>query len=115
MQDGQCKSGYDKKAFLKETKYVESQIYPMYRRRSPADGGATYTTRTGRVIDNRSVVPHSPYLAKKYKCHLNVEVCFSVASVKYLYKYVCACRRIPTRAPSPSPRLSPQSFDALIH
>ena len=24
----------------------------------------------------------------KYECHLNVEVCFSVESVKYLYKYV---------------------------
>ena len=88
MVDGQCKAGYDKKTFLAATTYQESQIYPMYRRRAPEDGGATYTTRTGRVIDNRSVVPHSPYLVKKYKCHLNVEVCFSVASVKYLYKYV---------------------------
>ena len=86
MEDGQCKAGYDKKAFVSETTYLETQIYPIYRRRSPDDGGATYTTSNGRVIDNRRVVPHSPYLVKKYQCHINVEVCFSVASVKYLYK-----------------------------
>ena len=43
----------------------------------------------GRTIDNRWIVPHSPYLLLKYECHLNVaEVCASVESVKYLYKYV---------------------------
>ena len=84
MVDGQCKSGYDKMAFVAETTFTDQQIYPKYRRRSWEDGGATYVMRNGRVVDNRSVVPHSPYLALKYDCHLNVEVCFSVGSIKYL-------------------------------
>ena len=32
--------------------------------------------------------PYSPYLLLRYGCHLNVEICVSVESVKYLYKYV---------------------------
>ena len=44
----------------------------------------------GRVLDNRWVVPYSPYLLLKYGSHINVEVCVSVESVKYLYK--CAAR-----------------------
>jgi len=34
------------------------------------------------------VVPYNPYLLRKYQCHINVEVCNTVAAVKYLYKYV---------------------------
>jgi hypothetical protein len=62
--------------------------FPIYKRR---DNGRTVTKRTtaGDVqVDNRFVVPYNPYLIKKYCCHINVEVCCSVKSVKYLYKYV---------------------------
>ena len=31
---------------------------------------------------------HSPYLLQKYHCHINVEACVSIKSVKYLYKYL---------------------------
>jgi hypothetical protein len=34
------------------------------------------------------VVPYNPYLSLLFNCHINVEVCTSVAAVKYLYKYV---------------------------
>jgi len=34
------------------------------------------------------VVPYNPYLSLLFNCHINVEVCTSVAVVKYLYKYV---------------------------
>ena len=34
------------------------------------------------------MVPYNPYLMLKYNCHINVEICSSVKSVKYLYKYV---------------------------
>ena len=53
----------------------------------PAQGGAT-ASHKGRVIDNRWIVPYSPYLLLKYQCHINVECCLSVRGVKYLYKYV---------------------------
>ncbi len=34
------------------------------------------------------MVPYNPYLSLFFNCHINVEVCTSVAAVKYLYKYV---------------------------
>jgi len=34
------------------------------------------------------VVPYNPYLSLLFNCHINMEVCTSVAIVKYLYKYV---------------------------
>ena len=39
-------------------------------------------------LDKRSVVPYNPYLSKKYNAHINVEICSSIRSCKYLYKYV---------------------------
>jgi hypothetical protein len=34
------------------------------------------------------VVPYNPYLSLFFNCHINVEVCTSIAAVKYFYKYV---------------------------
>jgi hypothetical protein len=31
---------------------------------------------------------YNPYLTMRYQCHINVEVCSSITTVKYLYKYV---------------------------
>ncbi len=38
--------------------------------------------------ENRWVVPHNPYLSRRYNAHINVEYCYSVASVKYIHKYI---------------------------
>ncbi|GBO36556.1 hypothetical protein AVEN_17828-1 [Araneus ventricosus] len=57
--------------------------YPIYRIR------ATEPVQVGKYsIDNRWVVPYNPWLLKKLNAHINVEVCASVKSVKYLSKYV---------------------------
>jgi len=34
------------------------------------------------------VVPYNPALLMRYNCHINVEICCSIKSVKYLYKYI---------------------------
>ncbi len=41
-----------------------------------------------KKTENNWVVPYNPYLLLKYNCHINVEHCASVKSVKYIYKYV---------------------------
>ncbi|XP_072087869.1 uncharacterized protein [Arachis hypogaea] len=46
------------------------------------------------TIDNRWVVPYNPWLLLKYDCHINVEICSSIKSIKYLYKY---CYKGPDR------------------
>jgi hypothetical protein len=40
------------------------------------------------VRDNRWVVPYNPFLLRKYRSYINVEVCATVQAVKYIYKYV---------------------------
>lgn len=40
------------------------------------------------TIDNRWIVPYCSFLSRKYCCHINLEHCASIKSVKYLYKYV---------------------------
>ena len=80
MENGECRHKFPKD-FNAETRFDDSKIYLQYRRRSPEQGGATYEHR-GRVIDNRWITPYSPYLLLTYECHLNVEVCVSVESVK---------------------------------
>jgi hypothetical protein len=39
-------------------------------------------------IDNRWVILYSPYLTIKYYMYINIKVCASVKSVKYIYKYI---------------------------
>jgi len=85
-----CHKGYPRD-FLEETTVPENG-YPLYRRRNtgrsfmiPVPGsGGTLTA----MIDNRRVVPYSPYLSLRYNAHINVEVCGSVQAVKYIHKYI---------------------------
>ena len=76
---------------FQEHTVINANGYPLYRRRSPENGGNTHNTSVkGQdfTIDNRWVVPYSPLLSLKYNAHLNVEVVNSVKAVKYLYKYI---------------------------
>eukprot|EP00966_Prymnesium_polylepis_P171586 3967088-Prymnesium_polylepis.1 len=84
--EGCCSKGFPKK-FCEETAWSEMEIYPEYRRRPPSPDAPPVEHR-GRTLDNRWVVPYNPYLLLKFGAHINVEVCISVESVKYLYKYV---------------------------
>jgi hypothetical protein len=33
-------------------------------------------------------VPYNPYLIRRYKAHINVEICITVQAIKYIHKYV---------------------------
>ena len=83
MQDGVCTKKYPKQ-FQEETAWCEGGD-PNYRRRESASGAKIM--HSDGIRDNRWVVPHNPLLLKKFKCHLNVEICTSIKAVKYLYKY----------------------------
>lgn len=68
---------------------VNAESHPTYRRRSPSNGGRRYQANPNMFIfDNRWTVSYSPFLSMTYDCHINVEVVFTVQSVKYLYKYL---------------------------
>jgi hypothetical protein len=88
MRNGRCSKHY-RKAFCEETQ-LESNGYSVYRRR---DNGRVFlkAMRGGRpdaVMDNRDVVPYNRALLLKYRCHINIEFCASVQTLKYLYKYI---------------------------
>ncbi|UYV82161.1 EPM2AIP1 [Cordylochernes scorpioides] len=80
--DGKCTKVFPK-SFLQLTE-ANNNGYPRYRRR---DDGQTLVVGTHQV-DNRWVVPYNPYLLVRFTAHINVEVCASVKSFKYLFKYV---------------------------
>ncbi|KAI5447791.1 hypothetical protein KIW84_015297 [Lathyrus oleraceus] len=82
MKDGHCKKRYPKQ-FLDETRQG-TDSYPEYRRRFDE----YVSLGKDRSVDNRWVVPYNPWLLLKYDCHINVETCSSIRSIKYLYKYV---------------------------
>ncbi len=54
-------------------------------------------------MDNQWIVPYNLHLATKYHVHINMEICSSISTVKYLYKYVykgpdCAIAIVERRA-----------------
>jgi hypothetical protein len=85
MENGRCTKGYPRNN-LNETVF-DKEDYATYWRRP----GTTVTVKhRGQeyVFTNRDVVPYNAYLSLKYNCHINVEVCSRIESIKYLYKYV---------------------------
>ncbi|XP_035837189.1 uncharacterized protein LOC110944815 [Helianthus annuus] len=82
MVDSRCSKNYPKK-FNPETT-TDADGFPVYRRR---DNGNT-VIKSNVQLDNRSVVPYSPVLLKRYQAHINVEWCNQAGSIKYLFKYI---------------------------
>ena len=79
--DGKCTKKFPKD-FTDVT--MECDGYPQYRRRD----NSKYVMKNGVPLDNRYIVPYNTYLSKKYNAHINVEICSTINSCKYLYKYV---------------------------
>ena len=78
MVDGKCSKQFPKD-FVEKT-FSAADGYPHYRRRN--DGA--FVEKNGIRLDNKYVVPYNPYLSKKYNAHINVEICSSIKSCKYL-------------------------------
>jgi hypothetical protein len=90
MQGGKCSKNFPK-SFSSRTIVDSDMNHPIYRRRSPQEGGRTIVIqRQGRsfVVDNRWIVPYSPFQLCRYNGHINTELCMSVAGVKYLTGYI---------------------------
>ena len=51
---------------------------------SDFSGHDTGTLPPPAVVDNSNIVLYSPYLLRKYRCHIDVEVHAFVGGVKYL-------------------------------
>ncbi|KAI5385907.1 hypothetical protein KIW84_072492 [Lathyrus oleraceus] len=82
MKNGHCKRRYPKD-FCEETRQGNDS-YPEYMRRF---SDPIFLNRN-KSVDNRWVVPYNPWLLLKYDCHINVDICSNIKSIKYLYKYV---------------------------
>jgi len=86
MEEGSCGKDFPKP--LSDQTVVPEDGYVKYRRRGGSDRCFKSTKHVTGVIDNRWVVPNNPWLSKKYDAHINVEICASIQSIKYVYKYI---------------------------
>ncbi|XP_027150281.1 uncharacterized protein LOC113750513 [Coffea eugenioides] len=82
MKNGVCKNYYPK-GYSEHTTHGEDS-YPNYRKRK--DGKKIRVK--GYDLDNRWIIPYTPYLLALIDCHINVEICSTIKLVKYLYKYI---------------------------
>lgn len=85
MIEGRCSKKFPKQ-FQSNTSSGDDG-YPKYRRLSPEEGGKTCTIQN-HEIDNRWNVPYNKLLLKIFGGHINVELCSSVKSIKYVTKYI---------------------------
>ncbi|XP_064215709.1 uncharacterized protein LOC107398926 [Tribolium castaneum] len=85
MQNGECTKHYPKQ-FSDRTLLLGDNLLrqPDYKR---PNNGRTIDYE-GTAIDNRRIVPYNKYLSGYYDCHINVECCGSIYTIKYLHKYV---------------------------
>ncbi|XP_078447025.1 uncharacterized protein LOC144715897 [Wolffia australiana] len=82
MKDGKCSKNFPKE-FISSTQ-VNNNGYPLYQHCN--DGHVVQ--KGSHLIENRWVIPYNKFLCKVFNCHINVESCSSIRSVKYMYKYV---------------------------
>ena len=90
MSEGKCTKNFPK-TFCSQTVLNPDNTYPEYRRLAPEQGGRSIVSTVGGkeyVIDNRWIVPYSPFLCLRFNGHINDELCLSPTAPKYLYKYV---------------------------
>ena len=82
LQNGRCKKHFPK-SFCEQTR-MNDDGYPEYAR---PDNGHT-VQKNEDSFTNQHVVPHNQKLLVQFQCHMNIEVCASIKSVKYIHKYI---------------------------
>ena len=83
MKDKAC-SKYYPKPFCPATIIDTERSRPVYRRRSPQQGGRQVKIMRGGkeyMIDNSFIVPHSRMLLLRFWSHINVEICTSCGGI----------------------------------
>ena len=80
---GYCRFKFPKD-FQDKTRMCED-AYPQYRRRSSTTGGHQVVIN-GHTYDNKWVATYNPWFLMKYGCHINIELCWGITVVKYVYK-----------------------------
>ena len=75
--------------------FSEPGSSPIYRRRTPSEGGGSGLVRlrlNQRWVDygytSEDVVPHNVWLLKSFGCHINIEICSSLKVIKCLLWYL---------------------------
>ena len=91
MKDGKCGANFPKE-FCPTLLNVDG--FPRYRRRELPLVPIKRKSKTEPFnfqefqLDNRNLVPYNKNLLLIFNAHINVEICTSVKSVKYIYKHI---------------------------
>ena len=89
-KENKCSKGFHKEFAPVTTK--DDGDYPIYRRRSPQDGGNEFVMNEGMenqyTVDNRDVVPYNPRALMRLQSHCNVEIVKDFHMMKYTFKYL---------------------------
>nr|XP_017245277.1 PREDICTED: uncharacterized protein LOC108216927 [Daucus carota subsp. sativus] len=81
MVKGKCGRHFPKK--FNGNTFFDDSGFPVYRRRRTTNN----VKKKGVLLDNQYVVPYNRELLVRFQCHINLEVCNSSRSLKYLFKY----------------------------
>jgi hypothetical protein len=81
MKDGSCSKHYPRP--FTENTIINQDSYPAYAR---PNNSRTYQKR-GKTFDNRHTDPYKAYILLELHCYVNVELTFSIKSMKYMHKY----------------------------
>ncbi|XP_074361953.1 uncharacterized protein LOC141702153 [Apium graveolens] len=82
MQHGRCTKFFPKK--FNDITAIGEDGFPIYRRRNTGIS----VEKKGTLLDNRYVIPYNRNLLVKFDAHINIELCNSARSIKYLFKYI---------------------------
>ena len=86
VENGRCKKNFPK-SFCEQT-VMKDDGYPEYAR---PDNGRTIQkviNNNAEVYTNEQVIPHPRELIVEFNSHINLEVCASIKSIKYVHKYI---------------------------